>query len=155
MDRLAACTAALVVFLRRWRKIWTIFQPLGRKGRYLKKSPKPCWPIRSKETWTKCTPTTLISQRKLALTARKCPFCVKKSFKQLKNVKTGRVPYLGLELTIMSSNAKSISWDSPFKVQIMDAQFKSRTSYTLYIYSGRGKSMPRGKFMPQHLYKLF
>ncbi len=29
--------------------------------------------------------------------------------------KTGRVPYLGLELTRHSSKAKSISWDSPFK----------------------------------------
>ncbi len=37
------------------------FRPMGSKGRYLKKCPKSCWPIRSKETWIKYTPTTLIS----------------------------------------------------------------------------------------------
>ncbi len=30
-------------------------QPMGRKGRYLKKSTKSCWTIRSKETWVKGT----------------------------------------------------------------------------------------------------
>ncbi len=64
-----ALGAVLVVFLWRWRKkIGTIPQSMS-KVRYLKKSPKPCWPIRSKETWTKHTPTTLLNQRKLALTA--------------------------------------------------------------------------------------
>ncbi len=61
--------AVLVVFLRLLRTICTILQPMGSMGRYLKKSTKPCWPIRSKETWTKYTPTTFLSQRKLALTA--------------------------------------------------------------------------------------
>jgi hypothetical protein len=47
-DWLAACIAlrvvgaVLVVFLRRWRKICTILQPMGSMGRYPKKSPKPC-----------------------------------------------------------------------------------------------------------------
>jgi hypothetical protein len=43
---------------------------MGSKGRYLKKSTKPCWPVESKETWTKYTPTTLLSQHKLTFTAR-------------------------------------------------------------------------------------
>ncbi len=49
------------------------------------------------------------------INCEKYTFWVIKSFKQLKNF--GRVPYLGLELTIqyMSSKTKSISWDSPFK----------------------------------------
>jgi hypothetical protein len=34
---------------------------------------------------------------KLALTAEKYTFCVIKAFELLKNVKTGRAPYLGLE----------------------------------------------------------
>jgi hypothetical protein len=59
---LAACIAlrvvgvVLVVFLRRWRKICTILQPMGSKGQFLKKCPKPCLPIKSKETWMKYTP---------------------------------------------------------------------------------------------------
>jgi hypothetical protein len=38
-------------------------------------------------------------------------FCVIKALDHLKNLKTGRVPYLGLEVTmhVMSSKAKSIS----------------------------------------------
>ncbi len=78
-SRLACCLfalrvvgAVLVVFLR--RKICTILQPMGSKGRYLKKSTKPCWPIRSKETWTKYTPTALLSKSKLAWTARNTLF---------------------------------------------------------------------------------
>ncbi len=76
VDWLAACialrvvSAVLVVFFRHWCKICTILQPMGNKGRYLKKCPKPWWPIRSEERWTQYTPTTLLSQRKLALTAR-------------------------------------------------------------------------------------
>ncbi len=48
VDWLAACIAlrvvgaVLVVFLRRWPKVGTILQPMGSKGRYLKKSAKPC-----------------------------------------------------------------------------------------------------------------
>ncbi len=48
VDWLAACIALrvagaeLVEFLRRWRKICTILYPMGKKGRYLKKSAKPC-----------------------------------------------------------------------------------------------------------------
>jgi hypothetical protein len=34
--------AVLVGFLLRWRKICTIPKPLGSKGRYLGKCPKPC-----------------------------------------------------------------------------------------------------------------
>jgi hypothetical protein len=47
VDWLAACIAlrvvgaVLVVHLWRWRKIYTILQPMGNKGRYLKKCPKP------------------------------------------------------------------------------------------------------------------
>jgi hypothetical protein len=62
--------AVFVAILRRCRKICTILQPMGSKGRYLKKSTNPCRPIKSKKTWTKYTPLTLLSNRKLALTAR-------------------------------------------------------------------------------------
>jgi hypothetical protein len=49
VDWLAACIALrvqltlyiLAVFLKRWRKICTILQPMGSKGQYLKKCPKP------------------------------------------------------------------------------------------------------------------
>ncbi len=63
----------LVVSLRRWRNICTIvqLQPIGSKNRYLKKCTKPCWPIRSKETWTKYTPTTSLGQAKLTLPGEK------------------------------------------------------------------------------------
>jgi hypothetical protein len=68
----------LVFFLRRWCKICTILQPMASKGRYLKKcpKPKPCWLIRSKETWTKNMQTKLFSQRKLALTVRNTFFAL-------------------------------------------------------------------------------
>ncbi len=102
---LAACIAqrvvgaALVVFLRRWRKISNLHNPPanGSKGRYQKKCPKPCWPIRSKENWTKEVHAADIITP--MLTARHT-CCVIKSFEQLKNLKTCFVPYLGLELTI-------------------------------------------------------
>jgi hypothetical protein len=56
------------------------------------------------------TPLTILGQRKLALTGRNTSFCVIKSLKHLKNLKTGRVPYLGLELTMhVLKKAKSIS----------------------------------------------
>ncbi len=81
-----------------WRKIYTILQPMGRKGRYLKKCPKLCCPIRCKETQTKRAPTTLLSQRKLPLTARNTVLYYK-IICAAKNFKNGPVPYLSLELT--------------------------------------------------------
>ncbi len=39
-------------------------------------TPKPCWPLRSKETWTKCTFLTLLSQRKIAFTLRETLFAL-------------------------------------------------------------------------------
>ncbi len=76
VDWIAACIAlrvvgaVLIIFLRRWRTICRVLQPMGSKGRYLKKCPKPCWPIKSKGTWTKYTPLTLLSHRNFALTTR-------------------------------------------------------------------------------------
>ncbi len=107
VDCLAACIAlkvigaVFVIFLWRWRTIYTVLQQMGSKDRYLKKCPKHRWPIRIKETCTKYTPLTLLSQRKLALTARIhfLAYTVK-SLKQLKNLKNGLVHCLGLELTI-------------------------------------------------------
>jgi hypothetical protein len=107
VDWLAACIAlgvvgaVLVVFLRCWRKICTILQPVRSKGRYLKKCSKPCWPIKGKETWTKygTTSVTLLSQRKLALTERNT-LLRNKIIWSHKNLKNVRVPYLGLELTM-------------------------------------------------------
>ncbi len=80
VDWLAAWTAlrvvgtVLVVFLQRWRKMCTILQPMGSKGRYQIKCPKPCWLIKSNETWTKYHIRTLLSQREIALTARNTLF---------------------------------------------------------------------------------
>jgi len=99
VDWLAACIVlivigtVLVVFLQRWRKICTILQPMGSKGRYLKKSTKRCRPIRSKETWIKYTLLTLLSQRKLALNAKNTLLRYK-SFEQLKNLKKNWPPPL-------------------------------------------------------------
>jgi hypothetical protein len=61
---LRVVVAVLVVFHRRWPKICTTLQPLGSKGRYLKKCPKPWW-------------LTLLSQQNLALTARNTLFALK------------------------------------------------------------------------------
>ncbi len=88
---LAACIApkvvgaVLIVFLRLWRKIKFAYllQSTRSKGQYLKKCPNPAVPIRSKETWTKYTPLTLLSQRKLALTARNTIFAVIKALEVL------------------------------------------------------------------------
>jgi hypothetical protein len=77
--------AVLVVFLRRWHKICTVLQPMRSKGRYpgyLKKCQKPSCPKESKETWTKYTLLTLLSQR-----CAKFTFCVIKSVEDLKNYK--------------------------------------------------------------------
>ncbi len=84
------------VFLWRWCKICTILRPMGGQGWYLKKCPKPCWPIRGKETWAKYTPTTLLRQRKLALSTRNTLFAVLVAKKLI----NGPVPYSGLEPTI-------------------------------------------------------
>ncbi len=68
VDWLDACIAlrvvgaVLVIFLQYWHKICTILQPIESRGRYLKKSTKPCWPIRSKETWIKYRLLTLLIQ---------------------------------------------------------------------------------------------
>ncbi len=50
------------------------------------------------ETWRilEYTPVIFLSQRKLAVTARNTLFCVVKLLEHLKNLKTGRVPYLVL-----------------------------------------------------------
>ncbi len=74
---------------------------MGSMGRYPKKCPKLCWPIRSKETWTKYTPLTLLNHRKLALINREiCTFIVLKSLQHLTNLtKNYPFPYLGLEIT--------------------------------------------------------
>ncbi len=124
VDWHAACISLRVVgtvflFSWCWHTICTVFQPLRSKGRHLQKSPKRCWPIKSKETWTKYMQLTLLSQCKLTLTVRKT-LKLYKIIRANKSIsKKGPVSYLGLELTIhvkkMSSKAKSISWDSPFK----------------------------------------
>ncbi len=109
-------------FLRRWRKIWIILQPIGSTCRYLKKCPKP-WT----QTWTRPTLLTLLSQRKLTLTARNTLFASKNYWslqiiKKLASFRT-RVD----QWPCMSSKAKSISWDSPFK----NLLFKILTCYSL------------------------
>ncbi len=76
VDWLDACIAlwvvgaVLVVFLRRKDKICTIIQPMESKGRYLNKSIKPCWPIKSKVTWIKYKQLTFLNQRELTLFSR-------------------------------------------------------------------------------------
>ncbi len=102
MDWLAACIAlrvvgaVLIVFLRRWGK--TVLQAMVSKGWYLKKCPKPCWPIRSKESWTKYTRLTLLSHI---------------NYKNVGAPKKFKI-YLGLELTIHVIQSQTISCDSPY-----------------------------------------
>jgi hypothetical protein len=59
---------------------------------------------KSKETWTKYNPLTLLSQRKLAFFNREeytsCVLKLKKSLDHQKNLKAACFPYLGLELTM-------------------------------------------------------
>jgi hypothetical protein len=91
---------------------------MGSKGRcpIHEEMSQTSWPSKSKETWTKYKPETLLSIRKLALTARNT--LRNKSLENLKNLKNGRVPYLGLELDhACPSKAKSISGVGPFNVQ--------------------------------------
>ncbi len=45
-------------------------------------------------------------------------FGIIKSLEHLKNVKSGRDPYLGLNFPYASSKAKSISQDSPFNTEV-------------------------------------
>jgi hypothetical protein len=103
-DWLDACVAlrvvgaVLVVFLRRWRKIGTLLQPMGSKNRYLQKSIKPCLTIVRKESWIKYTPLTLLSQGHLPREIY--TFCVIKPLEPLQNLKISHVPYLGQELTM-------------------------------------------------------
>ncbi len=80
------------------------------------KMTKPCWPIRSTETWNKYTSTTLLSQRELALAAR-THFWDIKSFEQLKKLKKNWVRPLFRHRTnhTCHQKVKSISWDSPCK----------------------------------------
>ncbi len=54
---------------------------------------------------------------KLALTAKNTLFALWNQWIPY-NLKNGPVPYLGLKLPHMSSKAKSISWDSPFKLLV-------------------------------------
>ncbi len=113
VEWLAACIAlkvvggVLVVFLRCWRKICTILQPMGSNGQDLKKSTKTCSPIRSTETWIKYTP--LISKPTQTRINRD-----KKSLEHLRTLKTGRVPYLGLELTLKAQQPNPTRETVPF-----------------------------------------
>jgi hypothetical protein len=59
-------------------------------------------------------PLKLISQHKLTFTMRNTLFLYKRNG-ALENLKTHRVPYLGIKLTGMSSKVKSILRYSPFK----------------------------------------
>jgi hypothetical protein len=73
---LRVVVAVLVIFLRRWRKICTIFLPMGSKSRYLKKCPKPCWHARY-----------IIKSKQIRINREKYIFCVLKSLKHLKKFK--------------------------------------------------------------------
>ncbi len=117
------------------------------KGRYLKKSPKPCWPIKSKETWIKYALLAQISQRKLAFNREKYTFCVVKSLAHIKNVKTGGVPYLGLELTMHRTECLRFSrpqpgchWSNSPWTGIIKF-FPSRGSSVSNIQAGDGKAV--------------
>ncbi len=76
VDWLAACITLRVV--------GAVFVVIGSKARYLKKSTKCCWPIRSKETWVKYTPLTC-SANANSHYQEKNTYCVIKSLERLKN----------------------------------------------------------------------
>ncbi len=84
----SAVGAVLVVFLQRWRIICTIPKPIGSKGRYLTKCPKPCRPIRSKEKGNLDLEhaANLIKPTQTRINRQKYTFCVIKSLEHLKNV---------------------------------------------------------------------
>jgi hypothetical protein len=65
----------LVVFRRRGVK-FAQSSSQWEQGQYLKKIYQTLLPTRSNETWMKYTPLTLLSQHKLALTARKTLFAL-------------------------------------------------------------------------------
>jgi hypothetical protein len=81
VDWLDACIAlrvvgaVLVVVLRRWRKICKILQPMGSKDLNLKKCLKTLL-TNKKQRNLDYTPTTLLSQRKVELTARNTLFAL-------------------------------------------------------------------------------
>ncbi len=114
LDWLDACIAlrvvgaVLAVFLQRWHKICTILLPMGSKGRYPKKCPKSCWPIRSKETLITFTLLTFSSQCKLELTARKTPPKIIGAPKKLKKLAASPIskPVVG-DLKVPSHQIRS------------------------------------------------
>ncbi len=109
------------VFLRCWHKICSICQPMGSKGRYLKKSTKSCWPIRGKETWVKYTPLTLLYT-----------FSVIKSLKHLKNFKTGHMLYLGLGLTMHVLRGKN---NSKLKKETRSIKYRPFSSFLIFHFT--------------------
>ncbi len=97
----------LVNFSCCWHTTYKILQSIGSKGRCLKKCSKPCWPIRTKVTW-QITPLILLSQFNFTFTGRNV-FIIGKSPKK---VKTGRDPYLGLDLSIHVNKSHHSSGDT-------------------------------------------
>ncbi len=87
VDWLAACIAlrvvgaVLVVFLLRWRKIYTILQPMSSKGWNLKKCLKPCWLVKSSNT------SNINKTMETCINRKKYTFCVIKSVGHLKKLK--------------------------------------------------------------------
>ncbi len=73
---LRAVGAVFVIFLRRWRSICTVLQPMGSKGRYLEEMSQTLWTNKKqgKLDEVHAANITVVSQRILALTARNTLF---------------------------------------------------------------------------------
>ncbi len=63
----------------------------------------------------------------------KYTFCDIKLLEHIENVKTGRVSYLGLELT-MHIHAKSISWDNLFKLFVVQLRLHVYNYLQFFLY---------------------
>ncbi len=89
--------AVVVVFLLRWHKICPILQPMGSKGRCLKKCPKPCWPIKARKSGLS---TNIIKPTQTHINRKKYANVSIISEGHLKKLKTRRDAYSGLYLSI-------------------------------------------------------
>jgi hypothetical protein len=76
---------------------------MGSKGRYLKKCPKPCWPIKSKENLDWVHVANIINPKQARINHEKYTFYFIKSLEQLKNLITGRVLLFMLVMHVIRS----------------------------------------------------
>jgi hypothetical protein len=98
VDWLDACIAlrvvgaVLVFFLQLWRKICTIPQPMGSKGRYLKKISQTLLTNKNQGNLDKVHATNIIKPTQTRINREKYTLYVIKSLELLKNYKLAAYP---------------------------------------------------------------